>query len=69
MAVTKVWIEQSDCISCGACEATCPEVFVADGSEYTVKPEANNAAYLAPLLDTIKEAINGCPVECIKTEE
>ena len=69
MAVTKVWLEQSDCISCEACEASCPEVFVMDGGECKVKPEAGNAAYLAPLSDKVKEAASSCPVECIKIEE
>ena len=29
MAITKVWLDESsdECVSCGACEATCDAVF------------------------------------------
>jgi ferredoxin len=69
MAITKVWLEQSDCISCEACEANCPEVFEMADGECRVKPEAADPAYLAPLTDKVKEAAAACPVECIKFEE
>jgi ferredoxin len=69
MAVTKVWLEQSDCISCEACESNCPEVFVMTDGECNVKPEAADATYLAPLSEKVKEAAAACPVECIKFEE
>jgi ferredoxin len=69
MAITKVWLEESDCISCEACEANCPEVFVMEDGECKVKPEAADPAYLEPLTDKIKEAVAACPVECIKFEE
>lgn len=69
MAINKVWLEESDCISCEACESNCPEVFVMDDGMCKVKPEAADPAYLAPLTDKIKEAAEACPVECIKYEE
>ncbi|HQA00713.1 MAG TPA: ferredoxin, partial [Phycisphaerae bacterium] len=56
MAVTKVWLEQSDCISCEACESNCPEVFSMGDGECKIKDEANDPAYLAPLSDKIQEA-------------
>lgn len=63
MAISKVWVEE-DCISCGACEATCPEVFeVQDKS--TVKAGVDFSEYE----EAIKEAAEGCPVEVIKYSE
>lgn len=60
MSISKVWVEE-DCISCGACEAVCPEVFeVQDISQ--VKEGVNFEDYEAE----IKEAAEGCPVEVIK---
>ncbi len=60
MSISKVWIEE-DCISCGACEAACPDVFeVKDISE--VKEGINYNDYETE----IKEAAEGCPVEVIK---
>lgn len=69
MAITKVWLEESECIACEACESSCPEVFEMKDGVCTVKPEAADPAYLAPLTDKIKEAAEACPVECIKFEE
>jgi ferredoxin len=69
MAVTKVWLEESDCISCEACESNCPEVFAMNDGECQVKPEASDPVYLAPISEKIKEAAAACPVECIKFEE
>lgn len=65
MAVTKVWLEESDCISCEACESGCPEVFLMDNGECKIKPDAD----LAANTDAIKETAAACPVECIKFEE
>ena len=69
MAVTKVWLEQSDCIACEACESGCPQVFQMVDGECKVKPEASDPAYLAQYSDAIKETAAACPVECIKFEE
>ncbi len=69
MAVTKVWLEQSDCISCEACESGCPEVFEMADGECKIKPEAADAAFLAKYSEQVKEVAEACPVECIKFEE
>ncbi len=69
MAITKVWLEESDCISCEACESNCPEVFAMEEGECIVKPEAGEATVLAEKTEEIKEAADACPVDCIKFEE
>jgi ferredoxin len=52
------------CISCGTCEALCPEVFeVKDTAQ--VKPTANLQKYDA----AIREAADICPIQAIKIEE
>ena len=54
----------ANCIGCGLCAGTCPEVFtmgddgLAHGSEFG--PE---------LLDAAQEARDGCPVPAIDVEE
>ncbi|HAC20600.1 MAG: ferredoxin [Tannerellaceae bacterium] len=61
MAINKVWIEEG-CISCGNCEAICPEVFqVNDVSEVQ---DVDFNAYE----DQIKEAAESCPVDVIRYE-
>ncbi len=63
MAIKKVTIEEG-CISCGVCEATCPEVFeMPELAE--VKPGVNLNEYE----EEIKEAAENCPVEVIIIEE
>ena len=53
-----------NCIGCGLCTNTCPEVFtmgddnLAHGSEFS--PEQ---------LDFVQEARDGCPVDAISIEE
>jgi len=59
MAISKVTIEEG-CISCGVCEATCPEVFEMP-DEAIVKPGVKFDEYA----DEIKEAAENCPVEVI----
>ena len=62
MAIKKVWIEEG-CISCGNCEAVCPEVFYL--TDYSnVKEGVDFNAYEAG----IKEAAGECPAEVIKYE-
>lgn len=57
-----VKVDQDKCIGCGACAATCPEVFeMGDDGKSHVKAkfdEKKNAK-------CIKEAIANCPVEAI----
>jgi len=65
MAITKVWLDESEdeCISCGNCSAICPEVFEVP-DKMVVKPGVDFSAYE----DTILEAVDSCPTNVIKTE-
>jgi len=46
-----------DCIGCGLCASTCPEVFGMEGAKAIVKSKKD-----APC---VKEAIESCPVDAI----
>ena len=63
MAIKNVTIEEG-CISCGVCEATCPDVFEMP-EEAIVKPGVKFDEYA----EDIKEAAENCPVEVIKVTE
>ena len=52
-----------NCISCGLCEGTCPEVFSLD-TGVAVAGEV-----VAGTEDLVREACEGCPVEAIEIEE
>ena len=60
--MAKVKVNKDKCIGCGACAATCPEVFELgdDGLAEVIKDEIN---------DDVKTAAEGCPVEAIEIEE
>lgn len=57
-------IDYDACEGCGTCEAICPEVFQMkdDGKAYVVNAEACSSC-------NCQEAIDSCPVECIKWED
>lgn len=60
--MAKVTVNKDKCIGCGACTATCPEVFEFDddGLAKAVKDEVN---------DDVKTAAEGCPTEAIEIKE
>jgi ferredoxin len=62
--ITKVWLDESEneCTMCGACEATCPEVF-----EVPEKMIVKGGADFS-LNDQILESAEGCPVGTIAIE-
>ena len=66
MAITKVWLDESsdECVSCGACEATCDAVFTVPE-----KMQVKEGADFAANEDAIKDAAAGCPAGVIKFEE
>ncbi|HEX2934939.1 MAG TPA: ferredoxin [Bacteroidales bacterium] len=66
MAITSVWLDETDnvCISCGACEAVCPEVF-----EIPDKMEVKNDADFNAYEDQIIEAANDCPTQVIRYDQ
>jgi ferredoxin len=63
-SITKVWLDESEneCTMCGACEATCPEVFEVP-EKMVVRPDAQLG-----LTDQVVEAAEGCPVGTIAIE-
>jgi len=65
MAITKVWLDESsdECVSCGACEATCDAVF-----SVPEKMKVNEGADFAANEAAIKDAADGCPAGVIKYE-
>ena len=69
MAVHKIWIEEG-CISCNACEDTCPEIFEVPAGEYSKVKEGWKELLVArPELEhSARMAAEGCPVEVIQIE-
>jgi len=61
----RVLINKDLCIGCGACEATCPEVFklVEEVSTVLMDSIPDN------LKDLVLDAEAGCPVEAIEVKE
>lgn len=55
-----------NCIGCGACTAVCPDVF--DLNDDGVAYNTLGADVPADLMDSVKEAAEGCPVEAIEVE-
>ncbi|MFH1192670.1 MAG: ferredoxin [bacterium] len=58
----RINIDQSACIECGTCNATCPKVFNLneEGKAYVIE-----GADLDANLQCIKEAVNICPAQVI----
>jgi ferredoxin len=65
MAIKKVWLDESEneCISCGVCELTCPEVFEVP-DRMIVKKGVNFNDFETAILD----AVESCPSAVIKFE-
>lgn len=63
MAITKVWLDESndECVSCGACEAICGAVFSVP-EKMVVKEGVDYSKYEAD----IKDAAESCPPGVIK---
>jgi ferredoxin len=54
----KITLDKKKCIGCGACAATCPEVFEMKEGKANLKMKENKAP-------CVKEAAEGCPVNAI----
>jgi ferredoxin len=63
MAITKVWLDETsdECVSCGACEAICSDVFTVP-EKMVVNKSADFSAYESE----IQEAVDSCPSGVIK---
>jgi ferredoxin len=61
----KVVVDADECVACGTCVEVCPEVFKLEEGDEAVKViKATGGPE-----DKIQEAIDSCPVQCIKWEE
>jgi ferredoxin len=61
----KVYIDEDECVGCGACEELCPDVFKVD-------VDTEIAGIIQSEVDSeecIEEAMETCPVDCIHWEE
>lgn len=73
----KVIIDREECISCGACYTSCPEVFEeSEGDlysqivkEYRLGGDLARGEVPENLRDCVEDAVYGCPVEIIHTDE
>lgn len=73
----KVWIDGDLCTGVALCEGSCPEVFAMadDGIAHVVDPAGNllpnkaQAALSDELVESVLEAAEGCPEECIFIEQ
>lgn len=59
-----VYVDTNECTGCEACVGLCPEVFKMTASAVS---EAFNPSGAAE--NKIQEAMDGCPVSCIKWKE
>jgi ferredoxin len=60
--MVKVTIDENLCIGCGACEATCPDLFEMKDDKAIVKTEQYDDE------ESAKEAYEACPVDAINLE-
>ncbi|MGI6368597.1 MAG: ferredoxin [Anaerolineae bacterium] len=71
--MVKVRIDRDECISCGACWSSCPDVFAEnddDGltmvaTDYQVDGEPGEGSIPDDLEDCANDGADSCPVECI----
>lgn len=52
-------VDKKACIGCGSCEAICPEIFIMEEGKAKVKSQKKAKC--------LKEAIESCPVNAIKS--
>lgn len=57
-------VDQDECVGCGNCEEICSEVFRLNDDGVAEVYDPDGAAE-----DNIQEAIDSCPVECIRWGE
>ena len=63
--MTKILIDQNKCIGCNTCPLMAPETFEMDTTTYKAKRKKQPKE----ITDTIKSAINACPVKAITIEQ
>jgi ferredoxin len=60
----RVTVNEEECIGCGLCVETCPDVFELKDDKAVVKMED----VPEKLVDSCREAAEECPVEAIQVE-
>lgn len=71
----EIILEKSECIGCGSCIALCPKFFEIDeeGKAHLKKSEFDSKTEKETLevskVECIEEAIEICPVQCIKIKK
>ncbi len=68
----KIIVETDKCIGCGACQAACEKFFVLEGDIITLKEARkveNNQELEVEDLKCASDAVDICPVQCIRTEK
>jgi ferredoxin len=58
------YVDQEECTGCGLCEEVCPEVFRLNEDAVSEVYNSEGASE-----ESIQEAIDSCPVECIHWKE
>ena len=65
--MTKIKINQEECIGCGSCQAVCPDVFDLGHDNKACLKNGKDQGEADE--KCIEDAIDICPVDAIKTEE
>lgn len=65
----KIRVIEEKCIGCGACVATCPEVFDFDDEGYAKAINDNINSLDAEIKENAIDAKEGCPTDAIEIEE
>jgi ferredoxin len=70
----RISIDRANCISCGSCEETCPEVFKLDEDTFSSivpkyrKGDLGKGEVGDDLVSCVESARDACPVSVISTE-
>lgn len=70
--IRKAFVDKNICIGCSVCTDTCPSVFkVKEDSNYAneFKSFTDDTVDQEPIADTVQQAIDSCPVQCISWRE
>jgi ferredoxin len=73
----RVTVDREECIACGTCYEECPEVFEEDPQDglsriveaYRIGDDPAVGQVPDGLVDCVRTAAEGCPVEAIQVEE
>ncbi len=68
-----VKIDQDVCITCGMCEAACPEVFSVSGNPHSkvveeYRTEGNDEGEVPTDVPCLEDAKDNCPVDAIEVK-